>query len=336
MTEVDVVILSLNRVESTLRAVDSALSQRAVRVRVWVIDQGSMSNLDPLREKAKKQDVNLVELPANIGVAAGRNLGAKLGKAPFIAYLDNDAVFADDDLLWQAARSLAGQVGVVGFKLLEGDSDLVDRLNWVYPKGFHGQSAEPARTARFPGGACMMKRSAFLSAGGFDELLFFMDEEIDLCYQLVRKGYHILYHPGLIVRHFQLPESRICWRNGRYAMHTRNMLYITWKHYGSWTRVLATGVAYLVKGVLNGIPMEALRGGVAGWRLSRKTPCRGPLSAAARSYIEANHDTYRGNLFVRLKNELFSRLPQVRPAHQHKEQALMKSFKREESRRENC
>ncbi|MCA9775647.1 MAG: glycosyltransferase family 2 protein [Candidatus Eremiobacteraeota bacterium] len=328
--EVDVVILSFNRTESTIQAIESALAQEGVRVKVWVIEQGTKSDLTALRQACHPEQIQLVELGSNIGVAAGRNLGARLGKAPCIAFLDNDADFVESDLLAQASHILGSRVAVVGLRLVEAATGKLDRLNWVYPDRFQCEE-EPKLVGRFAGGACVLSRRAFESTEGFDEALFFMDEEVELSYQLVQRGYQILYHPGLSVRHYLSGENRIEWADGRYAHHTRNMLYITWKHYRSWTQVLILGLGYLLKGALNGLSGEAYRGWRSGLSLCRRTKRGEPLSKDARAYLKSHHDAYRGGVRGILFQEVLSKLPQARPASQNASHKRSNTFNRQAS-----
>ena len=98
--KVDVIILSWNRVADTIAAIESALSQQGVSVRVQVVDQGStLENLGRLKKAiAAWPNVTLKELGLNVGVARGRNIATRMGMAPYVVALDNDAVFPDTQL----------------------------------------------------------------------------------------------------------------------------------------------------------------------------------------------------------------------------------------------
>jgi GT2 family glycosyltransferase len=105
--DADVIILALDRVEETLAAVRSALSQTGVSRHVFVVDQGSrqeaLSQIAGLI--AGRSDATLIALDHNYGVAGGRNRGSALGHGRIIFGLDNDAEFADCDTLARAVAT---------------------------------------------------------------------------------------------------------------------------------------------------------------------------------------------------------------------------------------
>ncbi len=106
--DADVVILSLDRVEETIAAIHSALSQTDVSRHVFIVDQGSRpENLARLTaDVAGRQDATLLALDCNHGVAGGRNHGSSLGHGRVIFGLDNDAEFADATTLARAVIAL--------------------------------------------------------------------------------------------------------------------------------------------------------------------------------------------------------------------------------------
>ena len=82
-----------------MAAIESALRQHGISRRVIIIDQGSRpENVARIAAALEgRTDALLRPLGRNVGVAAGRNLGATLGHGRIIVSLDNDAVFATDD-----------------------------------------------------------------------------------------------------------------------------------------------------------------------------------------------------------------------------------------------
>jgi GT2 family glycosyltransferase len=106
--EVDVIILSWNRVDDTIAAIASATEQQGVAKRILVVDQGSEPE-ELLKLEAYLRSVPgavLKNLGYNSGVAGGRNVAAGMGRAPYIVGLDSDAVFADAHMLARAVAHL--------------------------------------------------------------------------------------------------------------------------------------------------------------------------------------------------------------------------------------
>jgi GT2 family glycosyltransferase len=75
-------------------------------------------------------------------------------------------------------------------------------------------------------GACLLvRRDAFLAAGGFDERFFMYWEDADLCRRLRGRGYSIRYVPGATAVHKVGQSSRTARRSSIRAFHQSAYLY---------------------------------------------------------------------------------------------------------------
>lgn len=264
MPEIDVIILSWNRIDDTILAIESALHQEGVDVRVQVVDQGTaLEHLERLRRYVQQhqQAVELRELGRNVGVATGRNIAARMGKAPYVVALDNDAIFARPDTLAETARRLDGdkRLGAIAFRIRNFFTDRDDEMCWDYPEALRAQADHEFAVTRFVGAGHALRRDAFEAAGGYDDCLFFGGEERDLSYRLLNQGYHIRYIPSLEVRHKVDPEARVRWDSGRYYYAVRNSLYIEYKFGSSWPRLARITAGAVAKGVYNGLIGQSLK-----------------------------------------------------------------------------
>lgn len=200
---VDVVILTWNDGDLLAAAVDSALASTGVEVRVVVVDNGS----SPPAEVVEDPRVRLVRNPANRGVAAGRNQGARLGSKELLCFLDSDArlrptclerlarTLTDEQRRAMAApvftgqppRASAGLEPSVARKLARGFG-----LTSTYrptPSAGRGRNWK----IEFAIGACQLfRRSAFEEIGGFDERFFYGPEDIDACARLRRRSWSLV------------------------------------------------------------------------------------------------------------------------------------------------
>src|SRR5262245_3130869 len=174
--DVDVQILSWNRVDETMAAIDSALAQEGVNAHVWVVDQGSEpANLQAMRDSAAERPrMTLHELGHNVGVAAGRNVAARLGNAPVIVALDNDAIFTDAHMLARAVQRLkdSPELGALGFRILNFYTGGDDFTSWDYPVAMRAHTDSEFWTTRFVGAGHAIRRRAFDAACGYDDRLF--------------------------------------------------------------------------------------------------------------------------------------------------------------------
>jgi GT2 family glycosyltransferase len=316
--DVDIIILSLNRVEETTQAIGSALNQEGVLKRVIVLDQGSHPDqLETLKEFCRDKPVHLEIGRENLGVAGGRNKASSLGTAPCIIALDNDAEFADAFSAKTAVDYLKGHPGLaaIGFQILTYSTREIDESSWGYPAAIRHRWNEEFDTTKFIGAGHAIVRKHFEAAGGYDDRLFFYWEETDLCFRFINMGFTIRYVPQIKVLHKVSPEKRVSWDGGRYYYLVRNRLYLFDK-YGAMPAVtFAFALGYLVKGLVNGVADQVPRA-IAdalklSWRFRRETKDRRlyRMSAAARAYI-GEHDTkLRGSWLHRVRVELLGRLP---------------------------
>lgn len=314
---VDVVILSWDRIEDTLTAIDSALSQQGVDASVIIVDQGSSeSTLRTLRGIADPPKVVLHEVGYNAGVPAGRNIGARLGRADVIASLDNDAAFDGSDALATAARRFQDdpRLGALAFRILIASTGQDDLLSWSYP---HSRVADrPFYATRFVGAGHACRRDAFEAIGGYDESLFFMCEESDLSLRLINAGYKILYDPQIRILHRVAPERRVDWADGRYELLVRNRLYIEYKYRRRPAAVLPLAAGLVIRGLVNGLPAAAVRGCLRAVPLCRGHRRGRPdaslrLNPEAERYIAEHETVHDGNLWARLRHQVFMRLPRT-------------------------
>jgi GT2 family glycosyltransferase len=315
---IDVIILSWERVDDTVAAIASARAQEGVAVSVIVIDQGSSeATLTVLRAAVQGDDnVHLHELGYNAGVAGGRNLATRLGEAEIVVSLDNDAVFVDPHVLTRVLERFDGddKLGAIGFQILNGQTGDLDLLCWGYPKAQMAMSDQSFVTTRFVGAGHAYRRSAFDRAVGYDESLFFYWEEVDLSLQLINLGYKIIYDPSMKIYHNISPVRRFSWTGDRYFYMVRNRLYIEYKYRHSIFYLVPLAIGYIVKGAVNGVLGQALRGCLHSipmlWRIrSGEGGLPDRLSPQAEGYIQEYEMAYRGTFWQRLRQEVLVALP---------------------------
>jgi len=269
MTDVDIIILSWDRVDDTIAAITSAVTQEGVEPHVYVVDQGTHTpDLERLKQFCEQHsNVRLACNEKNNGVPGGRNQASAMGKSDYIIALDNDAVFEDSSTCARAVEvaQKSPKIGALCFRISVFDSPATTPVNddssWGYyplsPDEWAGRDFE---TVFFVGAGHLLCREAFEKVGGYDDALFFMHEEKDLCYRLNNAGYRIEYHSGLAVRHKVSPQRRVEWKADRYRLHLRNKIYVMAKQQGL-TADLFSELAYmLVSGVRSGMGLGPVRG----------------------------------------------------------------------------
>ena len=255
--DADVVILSFDRPEETLAAINSALAQTGVSRHVFIVDQGSRpENLARLAAVvAGRQDATLVALDHNHGVAGGRNRGSALGHGRVIFGLDNDAEFADTTTL---ARAVAALDGDPTWPRSVAASCWASRTRTTCRPGAIRAAfcrVRASHSTRSPSSA-PDTRSAAPHGTGYDEALFFCWEEFDFCLRAIERGWRIRYRGDIAVHHKVSPEQRVAWSGTRWFHFVRNRLYIERKWGAGWFGLLPRLAFYLLKGARNGVLLQ--------------------------------------------------------------------------------
>jgi len=221
---IDAVFLTSNSREQALECIEH-LGEPEIASIVVVDNASTDGTADAIR--AAHQDVTLIALDAPVGLAAALNRGAKLGTAPYVLYLNDDA-FAEPGairLLLDTLRSCDDAVAAGG-RLVDPDLSTQDRYR---PRAFPSPATVVARLLGLetwwprnpwtgghlrtmlddhttvevdqPAGACMLVRRPVTEAiGGWDERYWFWYEDVDFSRRLAAHGTQ-LYVPAAPFRH---------------------------------------------------------------------------------------------------------------------------------------
>ena len=207
-----IVVLNWNGEAFLHRCLTALLPQTIGRAEVVLVDNASTDgSVAFVREYFPA--VQIVELPSNAGFAAGNNAGAAGCTADWLIFLNNDTEVAPHWLsaVLDAAASL-GPRAVIASKIVFLDGrDLVDSAGDDYfraggaAKGWHGRPAATAPPSREVFSACgaalLISRVLFSELGGFDERLFIVYEDVDLCYRARLAGASVHYSAAAVVGH---------------------------------------------------------------------------------------------------------------------------------------
>lgn len=224
---VSVAILTWNRSEYVLRALESVYRQTYKPLEVVVVD--SASNDGTLeRIKARFPNVKLIRLYRNMGCPEGRNIAMANCQGDIIFSLDDDA-FLEKDVLELCMNEFAEneKVGVVACTI-SSTSDMASKIRLDHS------------CKQFSGGACALRKKALEVAGYYPSDFFRQAEEGDLRLRLMESGYEILACPPAVVYHASAPINRDQRLFLFYSV--RNELYIVFRRY-PWILVIP-GVLY--------------------------------------------------------------------------------------------
>jgi N-acetylglucosaminyl-diphospho-decaprenol L-rhamnosyltransferase len=253
----------------------------------------------------------LIELPRNVGFAAGANRGVQEAGGELVVLLNPDCLVQPG---WvEAIRAPWGGewTAWMGLVLLEGGEQINSSGGVLHFTGFGwaGQVGAPAEAAPptpaevgFLSGACLaIPRSVWREAGGFPEHFFMYCEDVDLSLKLRVRGGTLAVVPDARVEHsYEFAKGELKWR-----LLERNR----------WATVLRTYPAPLLAVVLpallateTAVWAVALR---AGWGRSKALATLDVVRALPRLFrerrvIQAGRKVSAGSFAVHLTAELSS------------------------------
>jgi len=219
-----VVILTYNRAEELLRTVLHTMSLPE-QPPIIVVDNGS-SDYSARLVVERFPSVQVISMPANVGAAA-RNIGALAARTKYVAFSDDDTVWAPGSLA-TASRLLQDHpgIGVLSARILVGAQGRED-------PACRAMAGSPLPCAGYPGrvvagfmaGSSVFRRCAFLQAGGYEPKLFIGGEEALLALDLATRGWSMIYSDALTVHHYPSPNRDAV---ARRRLLTRNALWVAW------------------------------------------------------------------------------------------------------------
>lgn len=205
---VDIITLVHNRADVTAEFLNRlAHADPGVPYRLTVVDNGSGIPVQRLLKWWKKntrkwvpwakyRQLNLHVIPSKVnwGFSGGNNLAAKQSHAEWLLFINNDAfparanwvktmIETADDCGWAAIGPISNAVLGLQHEVHSGKWDRVHRT-------------------KFLSGFCfLVRREAFEKVGGWDEIFFNGDEDLDLSLRLRRAGFTLGIDRKIHVHH---------------------------------------------------------------------------------------------------------------------------------------
>jgi GT2 family glycosyltransferase len=220
-----VVMITYNRRGEVLRSLGH-LTRLPERPRILVVDNGSTDGTAAAVAERFPQ-VEVLPAGANLGAAA-RTLGARHVDAPYVA-------LSDDDTWWEPGglRRAAdlfdrhSQLGVLTGRVLIGPEEREDPVcRELEASPLPPEPGMPGRPLLgFLAGASVVRRSAFLEAGGFPARVFLGGEEELLAADLAARGWWLCYVPDVVVHHYPSEHRDVYARRWHLV---RNALWFAW------------------------------------------------------------------------------------------------------------
>jgi hypothetical protein len=219
---VSVIVLNWNGGTHVQSCLDSLTGQDYDNLEIIVVDNGSSDgSVEMIR--TRYPEVQLIENHANLGFAAGNNVGIRVSRGEYVVILNNDAEM--DSRAVSAMREAIDKdrrYGACASRIyLKFEQDLLDAAGIVVcPDGLsigRGRLERGERYGReeevfFGSGCCLMARREMLEdikVGGdyFDESFFMYADDTDLGWRARLRGWKTVYAPDAKVYHLHSASS---------------------------------------------------------------------------------------------------------------------------------
>jgi len=191
-------------------------------------------------ERDKPTQFKRILLPGPFNYSRANNVAVAQSDGEMLLFLNNDTEIIQPDWMEQMVMLASVEnVGAVGAQLiypngtvqhagvalgLRGTADHVMRGLPADGDGYAGSMCCVREVAAVTAACMMVRRNAFLRAGGFDEYYGTHYQDVDLCLALVRQGYSNLYAAGSRVVHHESAS-----RGSTYDVLDRQALIDRWQ-----------------------------------------------------------------------------------------------------------
>ncbi|WP_406099971.1 glycosyltransferase family 2 protein [Streptomyces sp. NBC_01013] len=262
------VIITMGNRPVELRALlDSVARQDGDRIEVVVVGNGA-----PVPDVPA--GVRTVELPENLGIPGGRNVGIEAfgpsgADVDALLFLDDDGhlPLTDTAELCRQAFEADPRLGIISFRIADPDTGETQRRH--VPRL---RAADPMRSSRvttFLGGANAVRTRVIAEVGPLPGDFFYAHEETDLAWRALDAGWLIDYRADMVLNHPTTAPSR---HAVYHRMVARNRVWLARRNLPAPLVPVYLGV-WLLLTLLRKPSGAALKAWFGGFREGWSTPC---------------------------------------------------------------
>lgn len=262
-----VIITMGNRPAELRTLLDSVAQQDGDRIEVVVVGNGS-----PVPEVPA--GVRTVELPENLGIPGGRNVGIEAfgpsgADVDALLFLDDDGhlPLTDTAELCRQAFEADPKLGIISFRIADPDTGETQRRH--VPRL---RAADPMRSSRvttFLGGANAVRTRVIAEVGPLPGDFFYAHEETDLAWRALDAGWLIDYRADMVLNH---PTTAPARHAVYHRMVARNRVWLARRNLPAPLVPVYLGV-WLLLTLLRKPSGPALKAWFGGFREGWSTPC---------------------------------------------------------------
>ncbi|MFF9688738.1 glycosyltransferase family 2 protein [Streptomyces sp. NPDC014623] len=262
-----VIITMGNRPDELRALLDSVAGQEGDRIEVVVVGNGApVPDVPP--------GVRTVELPENLGIPGGRNVGIEAfgpsgADVDVLLFLDDDGYLPNTDTaeLCRQAFEADPKLGIITFRIADPDTGVTQRRH--VPRLRASDPMRSSRVTTFLGGANAVRSQVIAEAGPLPGEFFYAHEETDLAWRALDAGWMIDYRADMVLNHPTTAPSR---HAVYHRMVARNRVWLARRNLPAPLVPLYVGVWLLLTLVRRPSP-PALKAWFGGFREGWTKPC---------------------------------------------------------------
>ncbi|MCB2203211.1 glycosyltransferase [bacterium] len=231
MQRVTAGILSYNRKAALKVTLDAVLAIPGLRV--VVIDNASKDgSAEMLRAEYGREQwpqLRCIFLEENQGIAA-RNIFMQEVVTDFFLTLDDDSWprSAKDLVRMLELMERDARVASICASCIHPDTGVAETAG-IERFASGGDAARGYDVVNIAAGGSLLRMEALRQTHGYGEEFFWGREENDLAFQLLQKGWRVVYFPDAVVWHAMSATGRNVYRRLQYV--TRNSIWLLWKYF---------------------------------------------------------------------------------------------------------
>jgi GT2 family glycosyltransferase len=231
-TEVSIIIVNYNSSRLVLDSIASIIKYSAdINYEIIIVDNNSAEGTDLIESKiAKYNYIKLLKLNKNIGFGRANNAGAKIAIGDHLFFLNPDTILINNAVkILSNFLSNHKYCGACGGNLLDKSLKPTRSFRRQFPSVFwfleqmfffhipelirYGENRfynhlnKEIEVSYIVGADLMIKKKVYDEIGGFNPAFFMYYEEIELCFQVQKKGFKIISVPQALIQHLEGKSS---------------------------------------------------------------------------------------------------------------------------------